>query len=133
MKEAGTLGVKLLMQRTGTVRMIWSGRLHGERPTSIQKTRMQRPPVERKHAAARDPTQRARARNNGEHIQVRLGTTNAQPEFDGEKGEKDGELTGSSCVCSKGTGEDQSGQISSTNREEDVDVVIVVVDPGSIP
>jgi hypothetical protein len=46
---------------------------------------------------------------------------------------KDGELTGSSCVCSEGMGEDQSGQISPTNREEEVDVFIAIVDPGSIP
>jgi hypothetical protein len=58
---------------------------------------------------------------------------NTQPEFDGEKGEKDGELTGSSCVCSERTGEDRSGQISPANREEEVDMVVAVVDPSSIP
>jgi hypothetical protein len=96
-------------------------------------TRMQRPLVERKHMAARDPTQRARARNNGEHVHIRSGTTNTQPKFDGEKGEKDGEVTESSCVCSERMGEDWSGQISSANREEEVDVVVTVVDPDSIP
>jgi hypothetical protein len=62
-----------------------------------------------------------------------LGTTNTQPELDGEKEGKDGELTGSSCACSERTGKDRSGQISPVTGEEEVDLVVVVVDPGSIP
>jgi hypothetical protein len=58
---------------------------------------------------------------------------NTQPKFDGEKGGKDGELTGSSRACSERLGEDRSGQSSLVTREEEVDVVVAVVNPGSIP
>jgi hypothetical protein len=89
--------------------------------------------VERKHTAARDPTHRARARNNGDHVQVRLDTTNTQPELDGEKGGKDGELTVRSPACLGKSEEDRSGRISPETVEEEVDVVVAVVVPGSIP
>jgi hypothetical protein len=58
---------------------------------------------------------------------------NTQPKFDGEKGEKDGKLTGSSPACSERPGEDRSGPILPMTGEKEVDMVIVVVNPDSIP
>jgi hypothetical protein len=55
------------------------------------------------------------------------------PEFDGEKDEKDGELTGGSRACSGKPEEDRSVRISPVTREKEEEVVVAVVDPGPIP
>jgi hypothetical protein len=55
------------------------------------------------------------------------------PKFDGEKKEKDGELTRGSRACTGKPEEDRSVRISPVTREKEEDVVVAVVDPGLIP
>jgi hypothetical protein len=50
-----------------------------------------------------------------------------------KEGEKEHRLTGNSCASSGLAGKGRSGRISPEIIEEEVDVVVAVVDPGSIP
>jgi hypothetical protein len=54
-------------------------------------------------------------------------------ETDGEREEKEDKLTARMRAYSKKPKEDRSGRISPEIGEEEVDMVIAVVDPGSIP
>jgi hypothetical protein len=51
----------------------------------------------------------------------------------GERGEKEHRLTGNSCASSGLAGKGQSCRILPEIGEEEVNVVVAVVDPGSIP
>jgi hypothetical protein len=50
-----------------------------------------------------------------------------------KEGEKEHRLTGSSCASLGLAGKGRSGRILPETREKEVDVVIAIVDPGSIP
>jgi hypothetical protein len=70
---------------------------------------------------------------HGEDIQVRWGMADSHPGFNGEKGEKDGELTGGSRACSERLEDVRSGRILPVSREEEEDMLVAVVGFGSIP
>jgi hypothetical protein len=72
-------------------------------------------------------------RIHGRHGQVRRGSTATWRYLDGEIREKEQWLTGSSRACSGKPEEDRSVRISPVTREKEEDVVVAVVDPGSIP
>jgi hypothetical protein len=53
--------------------------------------------------------------------------------MEGERAEKEEQLTTRTRACSGKPEEDRRGRISPVTGEEEVDVVIAVVDAGSIP